>query len=169
MDLYLKLVIGCLIFLLIIGFARILSGKKGTWTRAAPPTFEPLILREGADNDSSGEQRVRAYLERYFGQKFYKVRPFFLENEVTGQTLELDCYNEDLKLAVEYNGRQHYQYTPYFHANYEAFRNQQYRDQLKKIYCREHGIDLITVPYTVRDIERYLAQILQEKKLAPPE
>ena len=72
--------------------------------------------------------------------------------------MELDCYDENLRLAVEYNGAQHYKYIPYFHKNKEAFLNQKYRDELKRHLCKENKITLIEVPNTinVNNIESYL-------------
>jgi hypothetical protein len=69
--------------------------------------------------------------------------------------LELDCFNSDLKLAVEYNGIQHYKFTPYFHKNNEHFLNQKYRDFMKRALCKETGINLIEVPYTVKNDKIY--------------
>ncbi|NQZ58906.1 MAG: carbohydrate-binding protein [Lentisphaeraceae bacterium] len=53
-----------------------------------------------------------------------------MRNPVTGgsHNLEIDCYNDELRIGVEYQGRQHYSFNPRFHKNKEAFRNQQYRD-----------------------------------------
>ena len=80
-------------------------------------------------------------------------------NPITQQNLELDMYNKELNLAVEYNGEQHYKYNKFMHQNsYEKFRMQQYRDNLKKQICQQLQINLIEVPYTIKhkDIERYL-------------
>jgi hypothetical protein len=44
-------------------------------------------------------------LEILTGYRFKSVRPGWLENPLTGRNLELDCYNEYLKLALEYNGK----------------------------------------------------------------
>ena len=76
--------------------------------------------------------------------------------------MELDCYNPELKLAVEYSGKQHYEYVPYFHKNKEAFLNQKYRDELKRRMCKDNMITLIEVPYTVKiqDIRGYLTNKL---------
>jgi hypothetical protein len=85
-------------------------------------------------------------------------------NPVTGSrhNLELDCYNDQLRLAVEYNGAQHYKYIPYFHKNKEAFYNQKYRDELKRLRCKELGIVLIDIPYTEnKNLERYLEEQLR--------
>lgn len=155
---YIQIVIGCIIFLFVFGIIRICAGKKGTWSESLAPDYE---IRDYGEGDSAGEKRVKNFLESYFeGYKFEKTRPFFLNNTVTGHNLELDCYNKELNLAVEYNGRQHYEYTPYFHKNKEAFQNQRYRDELKKIWCKDRGIQLIIVPYTEKNIEQYLSREL---------
>ena len=97
------------------------------------------------------------------------VRPDFLRNPVTGGNfnLELDCYNEELNLAVEYNGVQHYKFIPYMHKNKEAFLNQKYRDDMKKRMCKDAGVILIDVPYTVEphNIKKYLETELRKYKL----
>ena len=78
----------------------------------------------------------------------------------------MDCYNSDIGLAVEYNGEQHYKYIPFFHQNKEAFKNQLYRDELKRRMCKDAGVTLIEVPYTipVDEIESYLKKIIQTYK-----
>jgi hypothetical protein len=116
-------------------------------------------------NESKGERASRAAAERIFEKPFVKVRPDFLRNVVTNHNLELDVYNEELKLAIEYSGRQHYEFVPFFHKNYEAFLNQKYRDEMKKNKCKEQGIQLIEIPYTVKleDIESFIR--IESKKL----
>lgn len=99
---------------------------------------------------SRGEEACRVHMERRFGVPFAKARPSFMRNPVTGENLELDVYNDDLRLAVEYNGRQHYQFNSHFHnGSNDRFQNQQYRDLIKKQLCEENGVRLIIVPYSV--------------------
>jgi len=101
---------------------------------------------------SKGERKCKEFLEYLFQKKFEKVRPDFLINPVTHQPLELDCYNDELKLAVEYNGKQHYVYNKMMHQNSkDTFRNQQYRDHIKKDLCEKNGIRLIIVPYSISE------------------
>jgi hypothetical protein len=155
-----------IVLILCIFFYNTIRGKKGTWSTR----FENnnLLLFSSHDsgescsefkNESKGELKCRQFLNKYFNKPFIKVRNLY--NPVTHQYLELDCYNEDLKLAVEYQGQQHYKHVPYFHKNFESFRNQQYRDELKRIFCRDLGITLVEVPYTVKDIDGYLWSKLQ--------
>jgi hypothetical protein len=76
----------------------------------------------------------------------------------------LDCYNAELNIAIEYNGQQHYNYTPHFHKSKDEFIKQQYRDEMKKMKCKEKGIILIIVPHTIKikDIEKYIKKELTE-------
>ena len=87
-----------------------------------------------------------------------------MRNPVTGGdfNLELDCYDPELGIAVEYNGVQHYKFIPFFHKNKEAFLNQKYRDDMKRRICKDNGILLIEVPYTVKteDIKSFIQKSL---------
>lgn len=99
---------------------------------------------------SKGEKKCKEFVEFMTGKKFDRVRPEFLTNPVTGHPLELDLYNEELRLAIEYNGSQHYHFNGMMHNNSrDRFQNQQYRDLIKKQLCDQHGIRLVLVPYTV--------------------
>ena len=55
---------------------------------------------------SNGEAITKATLEQIFGVAFPRERPNWLKMET--HPLELDGVNHQLKLAFEYNGRQHY-------------------------------------------------------------
>jgi hypothetical protein len=99
---------------------------------------------------SKGESECRRVLETLLRKPFPSCRPKHLQNHITNQSLELDCFNEEIGLAVEYNGEQHYRFVPAFHKTRDAFHNQQYRDDIKKNLCREKGIDLIIVPYWIQ-------------------
>jgi hypothetical protein len=111
---------------------------------------------------SAGEEKCRQVLSRIYPHyKFETYRPNFLKNPETGRNLELDLYNDRLKLAVEFNGRQHYQHTPFFQTK-DEFKEQKRRDELKKKLCKKNGITLIFVPYDV-NIETYLVAKLVKK------
>jgi len=168
--------VGCVVAILILALFRI--GKKGTWSDTY--YYDPLFGKKrrtptrwdggGAPREkkySKGEAECRRVLEGYFGIPFKSCRPDFLRNPVTGNqcNLEIDCYNAQMRLGVEYNGQQHYKYIPFFHRNKEAFYNQKYRDDMKRRICRENGITLVEVPYTVKhgDIERWLLRALKQR------
>lgn len=119
--------------------------------------------------ESRGEQICRRHMESRFGVPFDKARPDILINPVTRERLEIDVYNADLRLGVEYNGRQHYEFHSHFHqSSRDRFQNQQYRDLIKKQLCDQHGIRLIIVPYWIEpeNIPAFLDD--QIEALAPP-
>lgn len=116
--------------------------------------------------DSKGEIECRRVVEEIFKRPFKKIRPDFLKN-ANGHNLELDIYNDELKLAVEYNGRQHYEFVPYFHRTRDSFNNQKQRDFIKRLLCEKNNINLIEVPYTVKieDIKYFIMDKLDKIKL----
>lgn len=144
------------------GSSNITNLTKDLWFSIFRPIPTPSPF--SSDNTSSkGEKECKEFLESYFQKPFQKIRPAFLTNPVTRQPLEIDLYNEELKLGVEYNGRQHYEYNTYMHQNSkDRFQNQQYRDLLKYQMCQQHGIQLIIVPYTIKDIPHFLYQELHK-------
>lgn len=113
---------------------------------------------------SKGEIICKQYIEFVFERPFKKCRPPFLYNAVTDDYLELDMYNSDMNVAIEYNGRQHYEYVPFLHSNSRTnFHNQKYRDEKKKELCIKHNVSLIIVPYTVphEKIPEFIRQEIQ--------
>lgn len=116
--------------------------------------------------ESKGEKICRQTLEGHFHRPFSPIRPDWLKNESTGRNLEIDCYNEDLKLGVEYNGIQHYYWkeNSNFGLSYDDFLRLQERDKIKAQKCSERGVKLIVVPYTVKHemIPQYLINKLTQ-------
>ena len=113
---------------------------------------------------SKGERICKETMERIYGVPFENIRPSWLINTETGERLELDCYNEDLGYAVEYNGIQHYRWPNWTNQTQAQFINQVRRDQYKREMCDRKGIYLISVPYDIphEDIPRFITEQLPE-------
>ena len=91
------------------------------------------------------EMKAILYLEKLTNEQFIKCRPNFLKG------LELDGFNVNLKLAIEYN------YVPFFHRNGPMdLVKQKERDLLKEKLCLENNIYLITVPFWTHNIELFV-------------
>lgn len=133
-------------------------------TPKLPGGFHSSNYKPNKRRDSKGELKCREVMEKLYRRSFPKTRPQFLRNPETGYLLELDCYCEDLALAVEYNGSQHYMWPNYTNQNYESFIKQRRRDRLKVDLCDLNGVYLITVPYNVpiEEIEEYIIYYLPE-------
>jgi hypothetical protein len=97
------------------------------------------------------EQVCREILESTTGLKFYK------NTMVLGNRWELDGYCQELNLAFEYHGEQHYEADCYFNLKKDGgLQKQQLRDQEKRLRCQELGIKLIEIPYFVEDKEFFI-------------
>lgn len=126
-------------------------------------SLKPKQHRGGSRFCSKGEDECRRFLEERFGRDFSSIRPDWLKNPIgTGKNLELDCYNRELGLAVEFNGIQHYKFTKRFHSSQGDFNEQKYRDVIKRQACKERGITLIEVPYYEKNISGFLSQKLAQ-------
>lgn len=104
------------------------------------------------------EEMCRSILEKVFGMPFPTIRPKWLRNPSTNRPLELDCYNEQLKLAIEYDGEQHYKHVQVFHNSPDDLGKQIERDSIKTKLCRENGVNLVRVPYWIKpeNLENYI-------------
>jgi hypothetical protein len=116
------------------------------------------------------ESECRLIFEAIFQEEFTSCRPSFLLNAETGHNLELDGFNSRLNVAFEYNGSQHYFYNPFFHTDEHAFEKMKERDKLKRVLCKKAGIQLITIPYTVRihDLGAYIRNQLAKSVAYAP-
>jgi hypothetical protein len=175
-----EIILVSLVIFFILGFFFNRRKEKQTFTEILKTTI-PINNEENFPNynnntqeitttrkrttESKGELECKNVLESIFNKPFNKSRPNFLKNVISGNNLELDCFNEELGIACEYNGRQHYEFVPYFHRNKETFQNQQYRDHMKRDLCRKNNIILIEVPYTIKikDIRKYILKELNQR------
>jgi len=104
---------------------------------------------------SQGEEHCRRILEKEFKCKFPPRRDLdWLVNPETKRKLELDGYNQDLGIAFEFQGRQHYHYTPAYHRSIEDFKQQIRRDKLKRELCLQNKVWLIVIPYHISEGKR---------------
>lgn len=119
---------------------------------------EEYMKKKSGKFESKGEKECRRILQNKFNVPFINCKPNWLINPKTKRSLELDCYNEELKLALEYNGEYHYKYPNHTNCTEEKFKYQVWKDRIKRQICKDKGIYLIVVPYTVKhkDIENYI-------------
>ena len=124
---------------------------------------------------SSGilERMCRVYFEQLFNKPFPKIRPLWLKND-KGFLLELDGYCEELGIAFEHQGKQHYERLPYFQKTIEDFNKQQQNDETKRKVCLEHNVILIEIPelYTItplKGLQKLIGTQLENKGYTLPE
>lgn len=157
-------VIIILVFLLIVRFdpstqSSYSNFKDVVLDMSVPKEVQPLLKR----TRKKTEDKCRDIFEKITNKPFPTTRPGFLMNPETGKNLELDGYNPELQLAFEYSGRQHYKYVSAFHSSETDLHEQVKRDTLKAQLCKENGIHLIVIPYTVHEdvLEDYIKDKIQ--------
>ena len=114
---------------------------------------------------SKGEAICKKVLEAIFEKEFVSKRPKWLINPLTKRCLELDCYNKELNIALEYNGIQHYKWPNFTGQSYKEYLDQNRRDIYKKQVCKKRGIFFIEVPYTIKKnkIQEFIKNELTKK------
>jgi hypothetical protein len=148
------------------------SGLKTVWEcehghRFSRPYQE--IMRFGrfctTCSASWGEGVCRSLMELFFKAPFSKVRLREMKSD-KGIPLELDCYNEDLSIAVEHQGMHHYKSQSNWGGD-KALLRQSKHDAIRRRYCRKHDILLIEVPEVetltpLKDLPKFIASRLKK-------
>ncbi len=113
-------------------------------------------------SERAGEKVCRGLFEAIFNKDFEKARPEWLKNSESHQ-LEFDGYNDELELAFECQGEQHYKFPNIFHKSLKEFISQLSNDQEKGELCETHRVTLIEVPYWI-EFEEYQDYIVKQCK-----
>lgn len=123
---------------------------------------------------SSGlyEEICRSHFEQIFKTKFTKSYPSWLKNK--GARLELDGYCEELSIAFEHHGEQHYKKSNFFHKSKITFEKRKELDKLKLHLCNQNSVNLIIIPQLVsltkiRDLQNFIINKCQEMNISLPE
>ena len=82
--------------------------------------------------------------------------PDLVSSSGTPLRFDFAVFDDDgeIDFLIEYQGVQHYLPKSKFGGS-EGLRKQQYRDMLKREYCKKHDIKLIAIPYTHEGIINY--------------
>lgn len=89
-------------------------------------------------------------------------RPEWLQSH-NGNRLELDFFIEELSIAIEVQGIQHCQFTPFFHNGYEDFEKQLKHDEIKRTTCSIENIELYEVASRF-DVDILIKEVLSQIK-----
>ena len=141
---------------------ELLSFFKGVNLREDMTLIELTTMREvvldelefhDKNKGSNGEFKILEYLQ---------INNILFEREKTFndliyiKNLRFDFYIPKQKIAIEFDGKQHYEPVDCFGGD-DAFIETQKRDKLKDVYCKEKNIKLIRIPYfKIDDINEIL-------------
>lgn len=115
--------------------------------------------KECSKKISKGEKKIQCFLDNSFIQ--YKTQ-FTFNNCRDIKKLPFDFYLNEYNMAIEFDGRQHYIVVDHYGGK-EGLIVRQKHDEIKNIYCKEHNIELLRIPYWEYDnIEMIIKQKLDE-------
>jgi very-short-patch-repair endonuclease len=86
------------------------------------------------------ERLCKRAVEQLFGREFTEKRFADLRG-IGGKLLQIDLYCDELKLAIEHHGSQHF--SPKKFWGQWRFKRQQEHDRRRREYCQQRGIALI--------------------------
>lgn len=140
----------------------IICSKHGVFTQRPTNHSSGSGCPECGKNQVS-EPMFRQILEDYVSRfgilQFPNVRPEWLRNPETNRPLELDCFNEEIGLAFEIQGRQHYEPIERWGGQKE-FAKIIRRDNYKVTECRKQGVELFRID--IRPVRGKLPQIKRQ-------
>lgn len=67
--------------------------------------------------------------------------------------IDFMVFKDNKRIAIEYNGEQHYKFSNYFHKTYDKYLEQRKRDIAVKDWCNKRDITFLEIPYTWTDDE----------------
>jgi len=105
----------------------------------------------------SHEIELTKIIERFYGPKNVVTgyHPLWAIS-IKGSLLEFDIYIPNKNMLIEYNGIQHYEFTPCFHKNKTSFLLQKRRDKRKAKLAKNNGFKLIVFKYDEPLFEDYV-------------
>ena len=92
---------------------------------------------------SKGEVKIASILTKE-KVKFVREKQF---KDLRSGLYRYDFYLPVQNILIEFNGAQHYAFTPYFHKNRSDFLKAQERDRRKISYALARHIPLYCIPY----------------------
>lgn len=113
-------------------------------------------------NISRGEAMIKSWLtysDCIFKHQ-YKIKLPEGIRKTNRAYIDFMVWVNDKQYAIEYNGRQHYHYVPYFHKTLDEFCSQLKRDEAVKQWCKENNVIFVEISYKASDDE--IIQILKD-------
>lgn len=92
---------------------------------------------------SRGENKIKEWLNKH--KITYNCQQTFCDCK-DARVLPFDFYLPKLNMAIEYDGKQHFEINEFF-GGIKAFNQLKKHDEIKNSYCIKNGIRLLRIPY----------------------
>jgi predicted nucleic acid-binding Zn-ribbon protein len=95
-------------------------------------------------------------------EKIYPNYKLDIHNRKLLNGLEGDIIIHEINTIFEINGKQHYEFHPYYHHTYDVFEKIKKNDKLKQKIAKQKNYKLIVIPYWIKNnnVENYLLKCL---------
>ena len=124
--------------------------KTKTVEKAAPKKAGTYKRRPDNKNTQGELVLFRALDQLLVGHDFINHGYYSYLKSPKGYALQLDRYYPDIKLAFEFDGKQHEEYNKYIHKSKKNFDYYKECDKLKEKYCKQRGITLIRIAWNYK-------------------
>ena len=113
-------------------------------------------------HQSKGEKIINDYLK--LNNIFFEREKKFKDCKGKRCVLPFDFYLPEYNILIEYDGKQHFEpvrfHSTLFEKVEKSFNDLKRNDKIKDDYCKTKGIILIRIPYTEKNIELFLKNLL---------
>lgn len=100
-----------------------------------------------SNNSNLAEFYIELISKQLSSRPNYEVTFDYLINNKTGKHLYVDAYFERYKLAVEINGKQHYEFVEHFHGTIDKYNSYIENDKLKYKILENNNIKVLIIRY----------------------
>jgi hypothetical protein len=119
-----------------------------------PQTPASHLTGSGCPNckNSIGERQIQGLLKK-MEIKYETQKKFYgCMNHETGRMLPFDIYVPEFHTCIEYDGYHHYLSVDKWGGENKLIEVQR-RDEIKNRYCKDNGVNLIRIPYTMDKLQ----------------
>lgn len=120
-------------------------------------------MKNSYHKPSRGEQLIADILTKA-KISFETEKSFTDEKKV--QFYRFDFYVPSINSCIEFQGKQHMEYSSFFYKNRSEFLKAQERDRTKISYCLAHDIKLYCIPYWELDNLKNFEDLIKPEFLA---
>lgn len=113
-----------------------------------------IVCRQCEHTKSKGEELIKEYLDENEIEYLFQHTYDDLKHK---RALAYDFYIPEKNLLLEYDGEQHFRAVDYFGGE-KAFKDRQFKDNLKNEYAKNNNIKLLRIPY-YEDVNEVLSKV----------
>ncbi|MGN0273198.1 MAG: hypothetical protein ACI4DT_00235 [Chordicoccus sp.] len=115
--------------------------------------YEGLVASGHASARWVSEQKAYQIVRGLYPDAKFQYEPEWLYGQ------HLDIYVPELHMAIEYQGKQHYEPVEFF-GGAEGLKGRKMYDRRKRIRCEQHGVTLVRWDYDKPLTEEYFTEVL---------